>query len=318
MTEDLAPGRRTSLLAVAAELVVETTAAEVVDALERDGVRSILLKGPSFARWLYGPNATRPSVDVDLLISPGDRAAAEGTVTRLGFAPFPSNVPAEDERRHAYCWDRDAGLIGVDLHFTLPGVAVSDEDAWCALTGATERLTVGGREIEVLAPASRALHVAIHAAQHGPGFEGPMADLERALEQIRPELWEEAAALARRLEAVPMFAAGLGLQPKGRWIARGLRVDDERTVEAALRASTPPDLALGFERLASRPGLWPKVEFAIRKLVPPRAWMLSCVPLARRGRLGLVAAYLWRPLWLLRRVGPALRAWRRARRQAAG
>jgi hypothetical protein len=169
----------------------------------------------------------------------------------------------------------------------------------------------------VLSPAARAMHVGIHAGQHGPGFAGPMADLERALEQLPLEVWERATALARRLEAVPMFAAGLSLQPKGKLILDQLGVAEGKTVEVSLRASTPPDLSLGFHRLASRPGLRPKIAFAARKLVPPPAWMRSCVPVARRGRLGLLAAYLWRPIWLLQRAGPGFRAWRRARREAS-
>ena len=71
-------------------------------------------------------------------------------------------------------------------------------------------------------------------------------------------------------------------------------------------------LALGFDRFARLPGVQAKLAFAARKLVPPPAWMRSCVPLARRGRLGLAAAYLWRPISLVARLGPGWRAWRRA------
>jgi hypothetical protein len=43
-----------------------------------------------------------------------------------------------------------------------------------------------------------------------------------------------------------------------------------------------------------------------------RAWS----PLARRGRVGLAVAYAYRPLWVLWRVGPAVWALARARKQA--
>jgi hypothetical protein len=315
MSENVSPGRRSALIAAGAGLAVEATTAEVAGALRRAGIRTILLKGPSFARWLYGPESTRLSVDVDLLVAPADRAAAEAVLSRLGFSPFPTNV-AGGEVKHAYCWERGLDAITVDLHLTLPSVGVSSEDAWRVLSADTERLMVGGIPVEVLSPAARAMHAALHAAQHGPGFSGPLTDLQRALERLPPDVWHEAATLALRLEADSLFAAGLGLLDPGRSVLARLGLSERRTVEVALRVTTPPDLALGFHRLAATPGLGPKLSFIARKIVPPPAWMRSCVPLAGRGRLGLAAAYIARPIWLLRRARAGFRAWRRAVRAA--
>jgi hypothetical protein len=315
MTEDVGPAHRIRLLAAGAAMAVEETAAQATRVLRNTGIPTILLKGPSLARWLYDSQSARLAVDVDLLVAVADRSAAEAVLAELGYRAFPSNV-AGKEIKHAQHWDRDLNPISVDLHLTLPGVGVSSEDAWIVLSQNTEPLLVGGIEVEVLAPAARAMHVALHAAQHGPGFEGPMEDLERALGRLPPEIWDEAAALALRLNAESMFEAGLGLRDHGRQILARLGRSGPTTVEVALRATTPPDLALGFHQLASRPGLRPKLAFVARKTVPPAAWMRSCVPLARRGRLGLAGAYLLRPFWLLRRAGPGFRAWRRAVRDA--
>jgi hypothetical protein len=49
------------------------------------------------------------------------------------------------------------------------------------------------------------------------------------------------------------------------------------------------------------------------KLAPPATFMHKWSPLARRGPLGLAAAYVWRPFWILSRTPDALRAWARAR-----
>jgi Uncharacterised nucleotidyltransferase len=311
MSENAVPARRTRLLAAGADLAVEETAAQTTRALHSAGIRTILLKGPSFARWLYDSESTRVAVDVDLLIAVADRSAAEAVLAGLGYGAFPSNVAGE-EIKHAHHWDRDLNEISVDLHLTLPGVGVSNEDAWSVLSRNTEQLLVGGIEMEVLGPAARAMHVALHAAQHGRGFEGPMRDLERALDQLTPEVWAEAAALATRLEAEPMFAAGLGLLEPGRQILARLDQPNPKTVEVVLRATSPPDLALGFDQLASTPGAWSKLAFVARKIVPPAAWMRRGVPLARRGPGGLAAAYVLRLFWLLRRAVPGFRAWRQA------
>jgi hypothetical protein len=315
ITKNIVPARRARLLKAGAEMAIEATAAQAIGALRRAGIRTILLKGPSLARWLYDSETTRTAVDVDLLVAVADRPAAEAVLAGLGYSPFPSNVAGE-EIKPARHWDRDSNTISVDLHLTLPGVGVSNEDAWTVLSQDTEQLIVGDVPAEVLAPSVRAMHVALHAGQHGPGFEGPLTDLKRALDQLAPQVWEDAAARAVRLEAASMFAAGLGLLDHGRQILVRLGLSDSKTVEAALRATTPPDLSLGFHKLATTPGSWPKLAFVARKIVPPAAWMRRCVPIARRGHLGLAAAYLSRPFWLLRRAGPGFRAWRQAVRDA--
>jgi hypothetical protein len=315
MSAGVPPSEPTKLAAAGANLAVDATAAEVVGRFREARIRSILLKGPSVIRWLYAPESTRVSDDVDLLVAPADHAAAERALADLGFSPFPSNV-AGGETKHAYCWQRALNPITVDLHVTLPGVGVSDENVWNVLSHQTEHMIVGGLTLETLCRPARAMHVALHAGQHGPGFSRPLADLGRAVEQVPRDVWKEASALATRLGAESLFAAGLALHDEGMDLVSHLGLSQHKTVEVALRSSTGPDLALGFHRLAGTPGLFSKLAFVAQKVVPPAAWMRSVVPLARRGRFGLVAAYVLRPLWLLRRAGPALRAWRRAVKDA--
>jgi hypothetical protein len=309
------PGQRSRALAVGAELAVEATAAEIVGEFRRAGIRSILLKGPSLARWLYAPSSTRTSVDVDLLVATADREAAEEVLVELGFIPFPRNDTAQ-VNRHAHAWEREPDPVWADLHLSLPGVRVSDEDAWRGLSQGTDELVVGGVEVEVLGPPARAMHVALHAAQHGVGRSSGVEDLARALDRLPLAVWRSAAELAERLDATAAFVAGLRMLPPGEELRGRLGLPRGTTVEVALRASTPPDLSLGLHRLAVAPGLRHKVAFGGRKLFPPAAWMRAWLPLARRGRLGLAAAYVWRPLWLLWRAPAAVRALRKARQES--
>jgi hypothetical protein len=313
---DHAADQRASVLAAAANAAVAATAAEVVTALDDAQIRSILLKGPSLTDWLYDSEHERFSVDVDLLVSPADTGAAEAVLSRLGFTAFPENADARSQPRHAHAWNRATSPIGVDLHTNLAGVGVGSVEAWRVLSRMTELQYVGGTRVDVLAPAARVLHVALHAAQHGARWHWGVDDLSRALERVPISVWREAAELAATLEATLPFAAGLALLPKGREVKRRLGLPDATTVEVALRATTPPDLALGLQRLATIPGLRAKSVFAFRKIFPPAPWMRTWLPLARRGRFGMAAAYGWRPVWLLLRAGPAIRALRRARKQS--
>ena len=314
MKDARASDDRAAMLRVGASIAVDAVTAEVVTALRRAGIRPILLKGPSTTGWLYRSESSRASVDVDLLVAPTARPATEDVLIDLGFRPFPANVV--DEGRHARAWVRPASPILVDLHSTLPGVRVSGEDAWRVLARDTDELSVGGIVVDALSRGGRALHLAIHAAQHGVGRDTPVADLRRALDELRLEVWRESAALASELGAEPMFTTGLGMTEAGKAVLATLGIAEQKTIEAALRVRTPPDLALGLHRLTTIRGLLPKAAFIVRKAVPPPAWMRAWLPLAGRGRLGLAAAYAWRPVWIVLSTPAAARAWLRARKEA--
>src|SRR5688500_570990 len=81
------PGYRKSdqALATAASLMIDSLTAEVVAAFRTRGIRSIVLKGPSFQLWLYRKGEFRPYVDTDLLISPHDFQQAQSELRALGF-----------------------------------------------------------------------------------------------------------------------------------------------------------------------------------------------------------------------------------------
>jgi hypothetical protein len=303
-------------LTFGANLALAALGAEVARAFEAAGIRSVLIKGPVLVHWLYGGASARASVDVDVLIDPATLGAAEEVLAELGFERAPTGIGADERPRHASTWVRAAGAQAVDLHTTIVGVGVSRAEGWTVLRERTTRETVAGSSLDVPAPDARLVLLALHAAQHGAREPQPLRDLERALELATPAEWREAARLAARLDAEGAFAAGLGLVERGRVVRDELGLPAAWTVEAALRARTAPALALGLDWLTQLPGLRPRLRFVIQKLFPPPAFMRVWSPLARRGRAGLVAAYLWRPLWLALRAGPAIAALRRARKES--
>jgi hypothetical protein len=299
----------------ARSLALDGLTAELVDELEEAGVPAIVLKGPAIATWLYRDRGVRAYGDADLLIPPDDWDRATATLLRLGFADGlgPMAHPRmESITSHPF----GRGDQDVDLHCTLWGVAAPPARTWEVLSSRTVPLKVGGRELRVLAPAPRAMHVALHAAQHGYADGKPMRDLEAALELLPDEVWAEAAQVAAELDALPGFATGLRLSSDGLALAERLGVAHEASVDALLRVAQVP-LSQGIEELARTPGLRAKLSMFRSELLPTPEFMRWWSPLARRGRLGLAASYLWRPLYLALRAGPGLSAWRRARRAAA-
>jgi len=307
----------TAARVAAGNLRVDAATAEVLSAFEPAGVESLLLKGASVTRWISTPEDPRPYLDCDLLVRPADRGAAERVLAELGYEQlFEEEAMPEWWREHSATWTRVADGSKVDLHRSLVGIGADPDAVWSTLSARTEELVVGGYPATVLTVPGRAFHLAVHAGQHGAGWSRPLEDLDRAIAVSDEASWREAAELADSLDATAAFAAGLRLSPAGERMADRLGLPRDLPVDVALRAGTPPPVALGLDQLAQAKGPRARLRILRHKLAPPPSFMRHWSPLARRGRFGLVLAYLWRPLWLLARLPEGFRAWRRARTQA--
>jgi hypothetical protein len=298
-------------LAAAQGLMMEDATAQVVTALRDRGVRCILLKGPSIARWLYSQSEVRGSRDVDLLVDPAGFADAEGVLVQLDFSRFP--VAGVE---HADTWLRGEDPLVIELHRTLDGVHADPNQAWSVLSRDTAAMNVGGVSLEVLGEPARALHLALHAAQHGKEARKPLNDLTRAVEQVDLVTWRHARELADSLDAEEAMAVGLRLLPEGHRLAEDLALSQGVGARTVLMSESPPPLAPGLARVAEAHGVVEKLRLLLRKLFPAPEYMRRWSGLARRGVLGLALTYVLRPLWVLWRAAPAIRAWLSARREA--
>lgn len=304
------------IAAVASNIRVDAAAAEVVRALDAAGVQSLLLKGASLARWLHVDGEPWSYMDCDLLVSPRDLATAERVLAELGFMQhFDERDMPDWWQEHGSDWSRDADGVVIDLHRELPGVGVDAEAAWQALWSTSEKIDIARYPVSTLALPVRALHVVLHAAHHGTDWGKALLHLERALVVADDSLWREAAGLATRLEASEAFAAGLRLTRAGTEIAEALGLAPGQSVEVALRASSPPPVALGFAQLESAAGFRARVWIVWRKFFPPAEFVRHWSPAARENRRALLWAYLRRPFWLARHAPAGFRAWRRTRRE---
>jgi hypothetical protein len=292
------------ILDAAQNLAVDQVTREVVGALDTAGVRSILLKGPTFTSFLYRDGGSRPYADVDLLIAPATAHAARRVLDELGFRPL------FDSSEYFV-----RALDAVDLHCSLKGMDAREEVLWETLSVTAVPHEVAGAQVVALSIPARALQVALHAAQHGPDWETPMEDLRRALGMLPLATWESAAALADELVATEAFATGLRLLPDGETLAEQLQLPTDVSFRTHLRAKSPPPLALGLEEMFGVEGFRARVRFVARKLFPSRSYMQVVSPIAGRGRFGLALAYGRRLVWLCVRAGPAILAWRRSRRE---
>jgi hypothetical protein len=302
--------------AAARRLAVDALTARVVTMLRDGGVHAILLKGPATTRWLYDESRQRRYRDIDLLIAASKIEAAEECLAKMGFGYALGAVLPSEEVPHTRRWLVPGDWISVDLHHTLPGLPAEGDRVWRVMSRDLEQAAVGGAQVDVLSKPGRALLIALHAASHGERVEQPLEDLARALERVAMPVWHQAAGLARELDALGAFTTGLGLLPEGRPVAGEVGGAGSVPVDVLLRASSPADTAFGFERLAATQGSRAKLALLGREIVPTPSFMRVWSSLARRGPVGLVLAYLWRPVWLLLNATSGIKAWRRAVRKS--
>jgi len=258
--------RESQLVARASKLRIDCASAEVVRRFELLGVDVRLLKGPSVAQWLYDKDDPRPYLDCDLLVAPRSLELAETILAPMGYErDFDDRGMPSWWREHAGVWARKSDGLTIDLHRTLAGVGVDDHAAWRLLSASPAVVVVAGQQLPALSLAARALHVALHSAQHGASRPGPMDDLDRALTIGDDDLWSAAAELAGALRAMDAFVAGLGLAPAGGQLVRRLALPQTRSTDTVLRAGSPPPLAIGFEQLARARGTRARLEIVARK-----------------------------------------------------
>jgi len=216
------------LVTVARRMQVDRVTGEVVSAMDAAGIPTILLKGPSIARWLY-PDGGRFYADTDLLVRASDHAGAGDALRAIGFVDRFDGFHPVERRTHPVeetAFVRpgrpaDRREDEVDLHRNLPGLPTPDERLWEVLDGETSTLPVGGRNVRVLNRAGVALHVVLHAVQHGFGLHTD-EDLRRAIAAMPAADWGPVAALAGRLGVDNVLGLGLRHHPRGGEIADAL------------------------------------------------------------------------------------------------
>lgn len=305
------------LQVAASNLRVDVVTVEIAQALTSASIPFLLLKGRAIATWLYDDPTERPYNDCDLLVSPARFAEATTVLLARGFRKAPQAVESIGPPGHPQEWLRDRDGAVIDLHRQLTGVDLDPEAAFELLAETAEHHDVRGTPVPMLGIPARTLHVAMHVAQHGRLMKKPFDDLQRAIERVPLEVWQETHLLAARLKAVDALGAGLGLLEDGRRLADELGVPAPRSVEVALRAGMSSPVAIGFEWFSQTTGFFAKLRFLRARLVPP-ADEMRAMSEEDASRAKLARLYVRRVGRLLAGAPRGLREWMSTRRKMDG
>ncbi len=143
----------------------------VVDALERESIPCLLLKGAALHATLYQALNARPMVDVDVMIQPSDAARASALLAELGWRPEAPFVRADFFPRFHYecpfvtC---DEPRVRIDLHVRpFRPVRFAETVPTDAFWNPSRDVTLCGQAVRVPNQSAMLIHLAVHAACHG-------------------------------------------------------------------------------------------------------------------------------------------------------
>jgi hypothetical protein len=282
------------LLRAARTLAVDAVTAEVVATFQRAGIQSILLKGPSIARWLY-PRGGRTYNDTDLLIRHSDVPAADEVLRALGFGSILDgwSDAERDQSKVAWTYVRTRALpTAVDLHWSLPQLPdVGPGVLWNALETHLDTLTVAGVHATVLDETALAMHIVLHALQHGHGGH-TAEDLRRLVAALPAERWPQVAALALELGIERDLAAGLRLDPGGAAVASALGLADLVIEDTSAWSTAAPRGAVTLTVLSEAPTLRAKLRTVRWVVLPSPAKMRYALGVEARTPWSLLGAYV--------------------------
>jgi len=289
-------------------LAVDAAMLRVVHAFRLAGIEPILLKGQSFAAWLYDPG-TRSYSDVDLIVDPRREDDAGRVLQTLGYTPEPQRpgLPV-----HATTWIQPEWSVEVDLHIRLP-LTTDASVCWRELSQHTESLRIGAETITVLDEAARSMHVVIHALHNSSKSISANTDLDRALAVVSDDVWKQAAYLAWRLGAKDAFAVCLALHPAGSQLCHRLAIAPPVPVPVPIRLLVEGRSSSGaaaLHDLTQLTGLWSRLLFVGSKIFASKRYVRRSDPLAESAVPSLPLLYVRYWLRLARKAPGAIRAWR--------
>ncbi len=223
-------------------------AAAMVEAFERAGIETLLLKGAALALTAYERVGLRPFGDVDVLVRPANAAAARELMDRHGWVPIRAVAGSSLALRHSLGYTNGSG-VDLDLHWVSLSDCGGDDRADDGFWRRSVPVDLQGVRTRALCPSDQLLHVCVHGVHWTPVPTGH---------------WQaDAVAILRRQgdafawDALIAEAGGRQLALQCARALRQLTRDRDVPVPAAVLASLGRQSATWWERLEYHAKRWP-------------------------------------------------------------
>lgn len=191
---------------------------QLLEALTRENIRAIPLKGPVVAHELYGDVSLRTMGDLDVLVHPDDTLRATEVLMSSGYLP---TVQLEGRwqreylrHQHHYKCVRSDGEVR-EIHWSISTRAFSFDLSFDELWGRRRVLTLAGAEMPTLSAEDLFLTLTMHGTTHAwsrLSWICDLAELVRVHETIDWEVTEERArnlGVLRAGRVALLLASGL-------------------------------------------------------------------------------------------------------------
>lgn len=290
-------------------------AKRAIEALEAEGIRVLLLKGPALARTVYPAANMRQGSDIDLLIPYDDMRRCERVMTELGYTCFfraAEHSPYTDHHQVFYPGTEGVGPFGVEVHWKLDcGFGLLPDGFVDEVFSRSIRVEADDITFSTLSMEDHLLYQASHmACQHCYATRlSWICDIAMLSEQIPDTAgWEDLLVLSvgrncrLSLEAAVQMArfwTGLTLPPEVQdtalWPKPGTVEEEVWSLAMRRGESIPSSIRL---RIRTIPDTRGKLWFLFRFVFPHPDAMYHYR--SREGRSGLLAAYVRRWLQVFR------------------
>lgn len=264
----------------------------VLEALHREGVDVVLIKGAHLAGSVYAEPCLRPRADTDLLIRAWERDRAVAALAGIGYSRQP--IQTGETVLGQILFDREGtvgGALDVHVRIARPHLAAALFDVDELLSRAVALPRMGSRARGLSLPDALAL-ACVHRVAHHATHDLLLwtYDVHLLIRAFSPEDLEAFTALAigRRMTALCRFAIARSARafpdPSAAEILRRLGAADPAEPSAALlgRRGGLDDLRMDLRAI---PGWRARTALIAGHLLPPAAYMRTKYPRSSRAAL---------------------------------
>lgn len=141
---------------------------DMVDALTRQGIRPVVLKGAVLAHELYARPEYRPRRDIDLLVSAADALPAVSVLRRLGY-DGPDVAPGRRRHHHlpGMTAEREGFSVSVEVHTDALSPDQPDRLSMTTATRSLRTVDICGTPVQALGHEDMLRHLAAHLLEPG-------------------------------------------------------------------------------------------------------------------------------------------------------